>query len=122
MSLQWYLSNYYNLFIVFFFKSTIREGLIDPQKSIQVGIRTFNDDLMGVKILDAEWIYEHSIDDVVEQIRSRGGNNPTYLPFDIDWVDLAYVESNIPVLQQRLFATDFCVYFEIKNDWYVFSI
>ncbi|CAF4725034.1 unnamed protein product, partial [Rotaria magnacalcarata] len=43
------------------FYYVVREDLIDPETSIQVGIRTFNDDFMGVKILDAELVHEHSI-------------------------------------------------------------
>lgn len=65
------------------FYYTVREGLIDPQTSIQIGIRTFNDDFMGVKILDAEWVHQHSVDNLVEEIQNRVGNNRTYLTFDI---------------------------------------
>lgn len=72
------------------FYYAVREGLIDPQTSIQIGIRTFNDDFMGVKILDAEWVHQHSIDNVVEEIQNRVKNNPTYLTFDIDCLDPAF--------------------------------
>jgi agmatinase len=72
------------------FYYAVREGLIDPQTSIQIGIRTFNDDFMSVKILDAEWVHQNSIDNVVEQIKNRVGNNPTYLTFDIDCLDPAF--------------------------------
>jgi agmatinase len=68
----------------------INEGLIDPKTSIQIGIRTYNDDFMGVKILDANWVHRHSIENVVEQIKDRVGNNPTYLTFDIDCLDPAF--------------------------------
>ncbi|CAF1118883.1 unnamed protein product [Rotaria sordida] len=72
------------------FYYAVREGLIDPQTSIQIGIRTFNDDFMGVKILDAEWIHQHSVNDVAEEILNRVGNRPTYLTFDIDCLDPAF--------------------------------
>ena len=72
------------------FYHAVKEGLIDPKTSIQVGIRTYNNDFMGVKILDANWIHRHSIDDVVEEIRQRVGTNPTYLTFDIDCLDPAF--------------------------------
>ncbi|CAF3788467.1 unnamed protein product [Rotaria sordida] len=72
------------------FYYAVREGLIDPQTSIQIGIRTFNDDFMGVKILDAEWVHQHSVNDVAEEILDRVGNRPTYLPFDIDCLDPAF--------------------------------
>ena len=72
------------------FYYAVREGLIDPKTSIQVGIRTFNDDFMGVKILDANWVHRHSIEDTVKEIRERVGTNPTYLTFDIDCLDPAF--------------------------------
>lgn len=72
------------------FYYAVKEGLIDPKTSIQVGIRTFNDDFMGVKILDANWVHQHSIEDTVKAIRERVGNNPTYLTFDIDCLDPAF--------------------------------
>ena len=72
------------------FYYAVNEGLIDPKTSIQVGIRTFNDDFMGVKILDANWVHQHSIEDTVKAIRERVGNNPTYLTFDIDCLDPAF--------------------------------
>ena len=72
------------------FYYAVNEGLIDPQTSIQIGIRTFNDDFMGVKILDAEWVHQHSIDHLIDEIRNQVGNNPTYLTFDIDCLDPAY--------------------------------
>ncbi|CAF0732182.1 unnamed protein product [Rotaria sordida] len=68
----------------------VNEGLIDPKTSIQIGIRTYNDDTMGVKILGADWIHQHKIENVVEQILERVGNNPTYLTFDIDCLDPAF--------------------------------
>lgn len=71
------------------FYYAVREGLIDPKTSIQVGIRTYNDDFMGVKILDAEWVHRNPVESVVEEIKNRVGNNPTYLTFDIDCLDPA---------------------------------
>jgi len=72
------------------FYYAVNEGLIDPKTSIQIGIRTYNDDFMGVKILDANWVHRHTIENVVEEICNRVGNNPTYLTFDIDCLDPAF--------------------------------
>ncbi|UJR38782.1 hypothetical protein I4U23_031447 [Adineta vaga] len=72
------------------FYYAVREGLINPKTSIQVGIRTFNDDFMGVKVLDASWVHGHSIDETVQEILGRIGDNPTYLTFDIDCLDPAF--------------------------------
>ncbi|CAF3816831.1 unnamed protein product, partial [Rotaria magnacalcarata] len=44
----------------------------------------------GVKILDVEWVHEHSINDVLEEILKRVGNLPTYLTFHIDYLDPAF--------------------------------
>ncbi|CAF4981309.1 unnamed protein product, partial [Rotaria socialis] len=68
----------------------INEGLIDPETSIQVGIRTHNDNFMGVKILDADWIHRHKTQNIVDEIKNRVGDNPTYLTFDIDCLDPAF--------------------------------
>ena len=35
------------------FYKAIKEGLVDPARSVQIGIRTWNDDFLGVRILDA---------------------------------------------------------------------
>ena len=72
------------------FYDGVSDGLIDPKTSIQVGIRTYNDNFMGIKILDADWIHGHSAENVAQEIRERVGNNPTYLTFDIDCLDPAF--------------------------------
>lgn len=72
------------------FYYAVREGLIDPATSIQVGIRTFNDDFMGVKIVDAEYVHRHTSDDIASIIKERVKSNPVYLTFDIDCIDPAY--------------------------------
>jgi len=38
------------------FYKAVREGLIDPAHSVQVGIRTWNDDFMGMSVLDEPWV------------------------------------------------------------------
>lgn len=72
------------------FYHAVKDGIIDPKTSIQVGIRTFNDDYLGVKILDADWVHRHSPESVVHEIRKRVGNNRVYLTFDIDCLDPAF--------------------------------
>jgi len=56
---------------------------------VQVGIRTWNDDYMGVNILDAAWVHAHGAAAAVEKILSIVGERPTYLTFDIDCLDPA---------------------------------
>jgi agmatinase len=72
-----------------FFKA-IKDGLIDPKRSVQIGIRTWNDDFMGVNILDAPWIHAHGPQATLERILEIVGDYPTYLTFDIDCLDPAY--------------------------------
>ncbi|WP_028206173.1 agmatinase [Paraburkholderia nodosa] len=72
------------------FYKAIREGLIDPARSVQIGIRTWNEDFMGVRILDAPWVHRHGTQAVIDEVRSIVGNSPAYLTFDIDCLDPAF--------------------------------
>lgn len=72
------------------FYKAIREGIIDPKKSVQIGIRTWNDDFMGTNILDAQWVHDNGWKKTVERIHEIVGNNKTYLTFDIDCLDPAF--------------------------------
>ena len=72
------------------FTHALREGLIDPARSIQVGIRTHNADTRGIKILDARWVRQHGTGAVIEAILERIGENPSYLTFDIVCLDPAF--------------------------------
>jgi len=67
------------------------EGLIDPTKTIQLGIRTEYDfDNHPFSVLNADWVNDHSVDEIVQQIRQVVGTDPVYLSFDIDCLDPAY--------------------------------
>ena len=68
----------------------INEGLIDPGSSVQVGIRTTNQESMGMNIIDSFEVHEKGTQFVADMIREILGNNPTYLTFDIDSLDPAY--------------------------------
>ena len=69
-----------------FYKAS-KDGLIDPAKSVQVGIRTWNDDFMGVKVLDAPWVHDHGPEAVLAEITRVIGDHPVYVTFDIDCLD-----------------------------------
>jgi len=71
------------------FYKAVKDGLIDPAKSIQVGIRTWNDDFMGIDIADAPWVHENGVARTVERILKRVGDTPVYVTFDIDCLDPA---------------------------------
>ncbi|MFN6887720.1 arginase family protein, partial [Proteus mirabilis] len=60
------------------------EGLIDPQHSVQIGIRTEHDANNGFTVLDAAQVNDRGVDDLVAQIKEIVGSLPVYLTFDID--------------------------------------
>jgi agmatinase len=72
------------------FRRAINEGLVDPRRSVQVGIRTYNDDTMGVTVLDAPFVHENGEAAVIARIREIVGDAPAYLTFDIDCLDPAF--------------------------------
>jgi agmatinase len=72
------------------FYKAIREGLIDPARSVQVGIRTWNDDFMGVRILDAPWVHRNGTQATIREVLATVGDAPVYLTFDIDCLDPAF--------------------------------
>ena len=72
------------------FYKAVRDGLIDPKRSVQIGIRTWNDDFMGIHILDATWVHRHGTDAVIAEVERIVGNRAAYLTFDIDCLDPAF--------------------------------
>jgi len=72
------------------FYKAVKDGLIDPATSVQVGIRTWNDDFMGIPILGADWVHEHGTAAVAQKIHDIVGKRPAYLTFDIDCLDPAF--------------------------------
>jgi agmatinase len=72
------------------FYKAIKDGLIDPGHSIQVGIRTWNDDFMGVEVVGADVVHASGVDAVVRRILDRVGGRLCYLTFDIDCLDPAF--------------------------------
>ncbi len=72
------------------FYKAVKEGLIDPARSVQVGIRTHCDDYLGVHVIDAPEVHEIGPAKVVSKIKSILGAHQTYLTFDIDCLDPAF--------------------------------
>ena len=72
------------------FYKAVKQGLIDPKKSVQVGIRTHNSDTLGVNIIDAREVFEIGPSKTAKKIKSILGDDPTYLTFDIDCLDPAF--------------------------------
>ena len=67
-----------------------RDGTVDPSRSIQLGMRTHNDSDHGFNVHDADWLHDHSAEEVAARIREVVGDNPCYLTFDIDALDPSY--------------------------------
>ena len=72
------------------FWHALQEGIIDPARSIQVGLRTPNPDTHGIKIIDGNMLHDLHPHDVASQIKERVGDSAAYLTFDIDFLDPAH--------------------------------
>lgn len=73
-----------------FVARAVREGIIDPDRSIQVGIRTHAPDDFGIKILHGYEVEDMRASDIAYSIIERTGGKKTYITFDIDCLDPAY--------------------------------
>ncbi|MGB1918482.1 MAG: agmatinase [Candidatus Puniceispirillales bacterium] len=67
-----------------------QEGVIDPSRSIQVGLRTWNDSDHGFEILTSPWVHRNGITATLDAIMERVGDHPAYISFDIDCLDPAF--------------------------------
>ena len=79
------------------FYHAIEEGLVDPGRMVQIGIRSPMDKRVhdwtvgrGVTILFAETVHEQGPAATAERIREVIGDAPAYLTFDIDALDPAF--------------------------------
>jgi agmatinase len=77
------------------FRRATEEGLVDPGKSIQIGIRgSFygEEDLesskqLGFKVITAPELFDMGIEECLKQIHRRVGGAKAFLSFDIDGID-----------------------------------
>ncbi|MCA0920940.1 agmatinase [Pseudooceanicola nanhaiensis] len=72
------------------FYKAIKLGLIDPATSVQIGIRTVNDNAWGMNIIDAPEVHEIGNKAVAAKVKQIVGDRPCYLSFDIDCLDPAF--------------------------------
>ena len=72
------------------FYHAAKEGIVNPEKSVQIGIRTYNKHTHGFHIIDAEKVNESLAEEVFQDIVKRVGDNPCYITFDIDCLDPAF--------------------------------
>ncbi len=68
----------------------VRQGIVNPDHCIQVGVRTQAPEDCGIEVLSAYDVHRLSPDAVAKRIRDRVGEMPAYLTFDIDCLDPAF--------------------------------
>ena len=77
------------------FRRAVEEGLLDPKRVIQIGIRgtaydTEDKDFaasVGIRIVPIEEFFARGPEDVMAEAREIVGTEPTYVSYDIDFVD-----------------------------------
>ena len=72
------------------FNHAANEGIVDARRSVQIGIRTTNDDPLEFNILDARWVHANGAAAAAEETKRIVGEQPCYLSFDIDCLDPSY--------------------------------
>ena len=77
------------------FRRAVEEGLLDPKRVVQIGIRGTqydSEDLdfaksVGIRVIKIEEFHERGVIDLMSEAREIVGQDPTYLSYDIDFVD-----------------------------------
>lgn len=80
------------------FRRAVEEGLLDPKRTVQIGIRgaqnsadgwTFSLE-SGMRIIFMEEFMALGVDAVISEARRVVGEGPTYISFDVDGLDPVY--------------------------------
>ncbi|EAU40978.1 agmatinase [Fulvimarina pelagi HTCC2506] len=99
-----------------FVKASVEAGLIDPETSIQVGIRTHAPETCGLDILYGYEVEEMSSKAIAERIYERTRGTNVYLTFDIDCLDPAFAPgTGTPVAGGPSSAKILAVLHHLKN-------
>ncbi|MGT2491283.1 arginase family protein [Cupriavidus basilensis] len=77
------------------FRRAIEEGLLDPKRTIQIGIRgaLYNDsendwgERQGIRVIDMDEFRSMGVDAVIREASRVVGNGRTYVTFDVDALD-----------------------------------
>jgi guanidinopropionase len=80
------------------FRRAVEEGLLEPKRVVQIGIRgsTYDDedrdfaDAVGIRVIPIEEFHARGPEDVMTEAREIVGTSPTYISYDIDFVDPAF--------------------------------
>jgi len=66
------------------------QGIVVPENSVQIGIRTNNDETHGFNVLTADWVRHNGIAATIDKTLQTVGDRPCYMTFDIDCLDPAF--------------------------------
>ncbi|QYX56190.1 agmatinase [Roseovarius sp. SCSIO 43702] len=77
------------------FRRAVEEGLLDPKRVVQIGIRgTMYDEedrdfakAEGIRLILIEEFHRRGVEDVMAEAREIAGDGDTYVSYDIDFVD-----------------------------------
>lgn len=80
------------------FRRAVEEGLLDPKRTIQIGIRGAANSTecwefgpsRGIRIIYIEEFTKMGIEQVIAEARRVVGDGPTYISFDVDGIDPAF--------------------------------
>lgn len=80
------------------FRRAVEEGLIDPSRTVQIGIRGAQNSMdgwefseaAGMRVIFMDEVTRIGVEAVAEEARRVVGDGPTYLSFDIDSLDPAF--------------------------------
>ena len=80
------------------FRRAIEEGLLDPKRTVQIGIRgsLYSDKDkewgldQGIRVIEIEEYMDLGVDAVIEEARRVVGDGQTYISFDVDALDPVY--------------------------------
>jgi guanidinopropionase len=80
------------------FRRAIEEGIVDPRRMVQIGLRGAISDAAnydfaraaGIRLIFIEELQARGFAEVMDEARSIVGTGPTYVTFDIDVIDPAF--------------------------------
>ena len=80
------------------FRRAIEEGLLDPKRTVQIGIRgsiyDANDEAFaqecGIRVIHMEEFADLGVEATLAEVRRVVGQGPTYVTFDVDVLDPAF--------------------------------
>ena len=80
------------------FRRAVEEGLLDPKRTVQIGIRGAQNTTegwdfsinSGMRVIFIEEFNDIGVDAVIDEARKVVGDQPTYISFDVDGLDPVY--------------------------------